>query len=271
VPISAIIQNPRQDSTLMDLAYQCWLDVGTYSDIGLINVHDEFMAQGKNLSLYLSGDTTHPSASAQLRIVFAKVWDHYQAAKPSVQQPVLSSLLPAPPERNLIPYGHFGAYATSPGLPTGWSAGGVGTLTAEKETTIIGDTRLGYSVKLTSATNASRMEHNLPAEAYTALRGQRVTVAARRYVPSGAGANVGRLQIASNSVASSNPFSTTRPYVTLQAGWVWWIISGFLVPADATSLSVRLFHDSTAGAPSATPCYWDQCCLVPGYVPRAAR
>lgn len=269
IPISVIAQNPRQDSALMDSYVIGIRDIALLRNVGVIDVYSDFIAAGKPTYLYLSGDTTHPNQGGSA-IYVKRVWEHYLSA---VAGPVCPSQslfdMPVNPDFNLLTNGHFRNFPVTPGLPTGWSSGGAGTLTCSKETTIAVDD-IGYSVKLIATGNSAYITQSVAAGLLANLKGQPVTLAARRWVDASAASTVGRIQLLTTSAAQSNPFWSSRSYVTRQTGWVWWVLSGMIVPSDCSAMSVRLYHD-TAASPSAVAAQFDQVCLVPGYLPRAAR
>ena len=266
VPITGILQNPRQDTSVMDLAAQCWPAVAGLEDIGLINIYNDFIYRGKPAGLYL--DTTHPNQSGQ-DLWISKVWDHYNSA-PTINSYNKTSLFSiANPSANLLTNGDFSSYPTAPGLPPGWTSGGAGTLTVDKETTIKAP-NASYSVKLTATGNSARIEQSLSG-IISSLRGKRVTAAVRRYIGNEAGAGtVGRMQLVAQSASAGNPFITSRSYVLKQGGWVWWILPGFFVPTDSVNLTLRLYHD-TAASPSVDAVYFDQASLVIGDRPLITR
>jgi hypothetical protein len=279
VPISWICQNPRQTDTQLTTVVEQIKRCAQMRDVAIIDVHSAWIAAGgkTNPAFYDVGgtDNVHPS---QLGQTFWEtiIWQHYLQAA-SILAPARPSLLsmPVPTNANLLVNGDFRAYPSTPGLPTGWSDSGSGTTTVSKDTGgtyPVADTRQGYSVNVTDTTVAAYITQALSSALYIPLRGSRVTLAVLRYVNSSAPSTTARIALKVGSPTGGlTVTASSRGYTTRQNGWVWWVISGLFVPLDCNQIQVYLHHNTST--PGATPysAGYDQACLLPGYLPGAAR
>jgi hypothetical protein len=266
VPVSVTLQNPRRDDSLMDTAIAAWRAVASMRDVAIIDVYSLFTALGKSPTLYT--DNQHPNQAGQALWETA-VWHHFLTAATALTyaRPSLFTNI-IQPDINLLANGNLASFASS--LPDSFTSTGAGTLTATKDTSILADNALGYSVSLTATGGSAGLAQSMSSGIYQALRGQSVTLAVKRRVLNTSASTVGRLQLSAGSPALGTQTVLSRSYVTRQTGWVWWVLSGFAVPSDATSLTVTLFHD-TAGSPSADAVKFDQAIFLAGRLPQAAR
>jgi hypothetical protein len=271
VPIAFIRQNPKQDNDTMAAIVALVDEIGAARGITTIDAYSAFIAAGKPTSLY-DGDNTHPNAAGQLLFHAAVMGCFNEASLVAPQDGKQSSFaVPVRAEANLLTNGNFATWTTNPGTPDGWTKAGAGTMTPEKETTIVADAGRAYSVKLLGTGGASWIAQSITGDALTAVKGKSLCLAIKRYVSSASSTStLGKGAIIATSTSLGSVSAEIASYVTNQTGWVWWALSGFDVPEDTTALEVRLYHDNAA-TPSTSPAYFDQACLTFGPLPKAAR
>lgn len=267
-PVVVMRQNPRSDSTGMDAVMSAIDVIEALTDVSTVNVHDAFVDRNKDSSLYT--DTTHPNDLGQA-LWGAVNWLHWQQSPSTPYCPRTPALLaPLPTQMNYLRNGGFDKWTTDPAVPDGWTKDGAGTMTPTKETTIIAREELGYSCKLLGTGGTSRIYQDVDAANLANLKGRRVSLAVRAYKSASATATVGRIQLVAGSATLGTQSISSRAYNTEMGGWMWWVISGFDVPADASYVRAVLNHDTSA-SPSTEAAYFDQAVLVPGYLPRRCR
>lgn len=265
-PVVLVRENPFQDNATMDNVVAAVTDVGTRRDCSVVDVHSEFVALGKPPSLYLSADTTHPSQTGQ-DIYRDKLWAHWLAAAAVPCPPVTSAFSVIRDERqSLLLNGTFKTWTTNPGVPDNWTAGGAGTLTAQKETTTVYRSELGYSASFKATSNQAYIKQRLDSTIRQELWGCPITLAALIYKDPVGNVTQGCIGLAQGSTLLGSYAPTTRGYRTAQDGWVWQVISGFMIGTDATYIDAYLYAD-TAASPQTNPIFCDQITCVPGYMP----
>lgn len=261
-PIVAMNQNPWRDSDDMALVFAAWNTLVDATDISQVDVYSAFIALGKDASLY--GDNIHPSQTGQ-DLWGGLVWDHWQEAAATYRTSAPSSLAaPIPSAANAFNNGAFDVWTTSPGAPDNWTAGG--TITVSKELTIVDRFSRGYSAKLLGTTASAYIQRSFSVLG-AKLAGKPITAAVRLYRDAANPGTICRWAVIVASVSAGNPTYTTRSVATQQTGWIWWCLSGIVLPADTTSVILRLYHD-TAGSPSTEGAFYDQAVVMPGMLPR---
>lgn len=255
-------------TAVMEAAWTAIKQMAVLRDITLIDCAAPFATLADIKSVF--ADDRHPNAAGQALMV-RPIIDAWIAGYPLPVIPTRSMFATRAGD-NLLANGDFSKWTTPSSPPDGWTAAGGGTLTISQETTIVADERAGRSLKLEGATADTYITQSLPSTIYTPLRGQVVTLSALRYIGStNTATTAGRMRTAAGSPALGTQLEATRAYAIQQGGWVWWVLSGIKVPTDCTSFAVRLHHDTATSSPWASPVYWDQVCLRPGYLPGAAR
>ncbi|SFR86699.1 SGNH/GDSL hydrolase family protein [Sphingomonas jatrophae] len=269
VPIAIVTQNPRYGDDFMATAYAAWRDVARLRpDVEVIDSYALWIAAGKPASWYLDavGDGIHPADPGFVGAMVPAVRGELAVAPARPARGAVSLFEPSAASQNLLLNGGFELWPTSPGLPTNWLSSG--TITAEKDTSIYRNQRLGYSLKLTASTAGAYIYQDIPA--FASLRGKPVTLTVWLYRPTGSTAGAARVAVTAPAPSGGTVTITTRANAPISAnlnGWQPWVISGLMVPANASSLRVVIYQDS--GTPSANPVYFDQVVLTPGYLPKA--
>ena len=264
VPIAVVLQNPWRDGSEMDAVIASWRVVGALRpELTLIDVHSLFIAAGKNASLYI--DSVHPSAAgSQLYLqAFQSAWNRATA-------------LPAPGSfiawltnraaNDIALNGDFAAFASA--VPDSFTLAGTGAVLT-KDTGIKAPGK-AYSVKLINGTAASHLRQVLNPTQINLVKGNRVTLAVSHYidpVPAGTDVNTGRIRVFSDG---TNPLTLeiNSNGNAGQGAFRWDIITGVLVPADATVVWLQDFANSSAGTTKGT-IYIDEIRLFLGDRPGA--
>lgn len=262
-PMVLIRQNPFQDSALMDPVVAAISEVGARCDVSVIDVHARFVAQGKPTSLY-NGDNTHPS-QAGCDLYLDEIGIHWDSAAPLPAIPAPSSLAVIRPRSvNLLLNGGFETWTTNPGVPDSWTAGGAGTLTAQKNASIVRRKDQGYSCELSCTTNQAWIQQDATLGAV--LRGVPLTMTALVYRDPTGTSGRGRIELLAQAASGNIDSGLSKSIAPgSQDGWQVICLSGLIVPTDANYIRAYVYADS--GTPGATKCYIDQVTLVPGYLP----
>lgn len=200
------------------------------------DVRQAFVDDPRGLSVLLTGDQLHPSAtgSALIADVIYPAFEYDPTVQPREANP--SGFLLA--GDGLAPNGDFSSFASPPTLP-GWTTANV---TLSKDTSIY-ESRNGYSVDMAaSSAAASSMYADLPIRA---VAGRWVTAAARIYIPAGqSAASLGRIGIQAGDGADRTSIATLTE---ARNGWVWVAVEKF-IPAGATFARVRIYADTASNA-----------------------
>lgn len=262
-PMVLIRQNPFQDNTTMDNVVAAITDVGNRRDVSVIDVHARFVALGKPTSLY-NGDNTHPSATG-CALYLDELTIHWVSAAPLPAIPAPSSLAVIRPRSvNLLLNGGFETWTTDPGVPDNWTAGGAGTLTAQKNASIVRRKDQGYSCELSCTTNQAWIQQDAALGAV--LRGVPLTMTALVYRDPTGTSGRGRIELLAQAASGNIDSGLSKSIAPgSQDGWQVLCLSGLMVPTDANYIRSYVYADS--GTPGATKCYIDQVTLVPGYLP----
>lgn len=277
VPISIVVGNPIQDqpTKLVNLPIY-WKQIALDAGVGVVTgIYDAYVAAGLPNAWYdLTDNTfTHPSEPTGNQVWASYIWQHFLEAAPDSTAASAASLLSA--GRNLLVNGDFRTWTNTAAAPDGWTAAG-GAITFTKDTSVVADPVLGYSVKMIAASTGlagGRITQTLSGTAFRQqVRNGFLTLAARKRVAVAGNDTVGRMLVVVNSTVAGAVTYTSVNYVERQDGFVWWAIQGIPIPDDVTTVRVDLYADSAgANADAVNAAWWDQACLVQGREMKPAR
>jgi hypothetical protein len=248
VPTAIILQNPRRDDDNMVQVIASLREVAPHYGV-VIDVYSEFIAQGKDGSLYV--DNVHPSETGST-IYRDKVIEAWLRSGSASVSPAHTSLTAT----NILSNGDFSNWTGA--LPVGWGSASSGAAT--KELSIV-EGASPYSCKVTGTTAGAGIAQDITTTAYAS---KQVFLAVRQYVPDGMSTTTGRIYF--RYTAGGNTVTTTRAATYGVGRFCWQMIGPISLPSNTTAIRVFLYCDSAANASSAA--YYDRAILVEGTVPR---
>ncbi|HTN63501.1 MAG TPA: SGNH/GDSL hydrolase family protein [Devosia sp.] len=246
VPIVFVKQNPFRDTDDMAKIYEIVDRLAPIYDLRIIDVGALFEAKHKDAALYLSDGNTHPNQRGEQ--LYA---DAVQTAWP----PRMEVNRPSRPQLvNLLSNPHF--EIDSQGGVAGWSAGGLGKLTLEKNS--------GLQVRC--AGGYGYLYQDISAENLSAALGQNISVAFDLRLEGDAADGQGRIFV---TVSSPRGSQTVQSRASLPPGGIqgWRAICDVPVPPDVLSIRVGVYHDQ-APLPSVVPLELSRSMVVAGSFPR---
>lgn len=231
-------------------------------------VYQAFLAAGKPNSLY-NGDGIHQSTDTGCALYVAMLNQWWGASSPGVGIVRPSSLL-LPAEQQLIVNGDFAAWANTAAAPDGWTSSG--TIAFSKDAANYANPRKPFSLKgVASGAAQSWIDQSIDATKFRQyLVGQYVTGCARVWRDTGGtSSNLARLAIRATAASLGGTVNAViaDANIVQTNGFGWIVLKPFLVPADITSMSLRLFIDAGTAPDATKAAYVDQVSLVPGLMP----
>ena len=267
-PVAAMVQNPNRDDTSYDKLAAYWPRIARVLGISLIDIWSVFQAAGKPSAWYV--DATHPSEPTGNQKWANAIWTHFTGAIAFPGDFARPALLHRS-RRNLLVNGDFRTWTTTTAAPDGWTA--LGTVAFAKDTAVVADPALGYSVKMTGSGSAQTgIKQSLTSTARALCAGKTIFASARINKDNQTSVGtVGLIQLVINSTAAGNVYYQTRSYALKQNGFAWWALGPVQVPADVIDINLRLYHDQATTPTTAYAASFDQACLVVGDRIGAAR
>jgi len=247
----------------MALKNRVYESVAQQLGLGVVNVHDAFLATG-NPTAYIKADGIHPTTSADApapngsqlmadQLLAALKLDLGTAAIPNQRPSLLNEI-----GVQLLSNGNLAAWSGS--APDAWTLFGS---TASKDTRAgYFESTNGYAARL-QATGAAQSGMRKDITSFASLKGKWVTLAVRMRIPGGAGGTAGRIAVADGvaTVTSSSALSHARD------GFHWKFLP-FKVSATAAYLRFYVYADT--GTNASADVTIDSVHVVSGALPRIA-
>jgi hypothetical protein len=264
-------QYPNRDDASMTPIHAGWIDITTAAPgISLIDLFS---------GPYVSGDYTdnvHLTSAANSAKLLPKMqawWNSTRAGAWTGEGAWLSTTV-----ANMLDgasgedYANFALDGTSgsvPGaaaaVPFGWSNNG--TIAYSKEAVITYNGAARSQKMQGSGAGQTRMFKGQVAGNINALKGNYATLTVIEYIGAGAASSVGRIDVTTNGTGAVS--ATSRASANAQGAWKVSVLGPILCPADMTTCSVSLYHDTSATPDAANPVYYQWACLSVGKLPRA--
>lgn len=253
--VLCIAQNPATGTDDQAERAGIYQQVAEMRGFGFVDVHQAFVDTGDPASL--TADGVHPNAAGSALwaevVQRAFVYDSYRAP---IRSQVPSSLTTA--GEQLLLNGDFAAFTGA--VPDSWTKTGGASTTLSKNVTDF-ESPNGYAVRMQQTAGGGSLRQDLPLKR---VLGQYVTLTARLRVPSGQGAEAGRIGFIITDGASTT--TVLRPNSNGQGAFRY-AVAQIRVPVTATRVQVILYCDSTNAVADVT---YDRVVACLGMVPRLA-
>lgn len=232
-------------------------------------VYQAFLSAGKPDGLY-NGDGIHQSTTSGNALYVAMLNQWWDRAVPGVGM-VRASALAIPSAQQLLTNGDFATWTNTSAAPDGWTSSG--TVTFSRDTTNFASPRKPFSARMVASGAAQTwIDQVVNASAFRQyMLGITPIVAAARVWRDTGGTStfLGRLAIRCTAASLGGTINAVinDSNIVQTNGFGWVVTKPFLVPADATALSVRLFVDSSTTPDATKGINVDQISCVPGLMP----
>ncbi|HEY3901705.1 MAG TPA: SGNH/GDSL hydrolase family protein [Chthoniobacter sp.] len=251
-PQVAIIQNPWRDNDGYDRVRQWWLSVAeTMPSLTLIDGFSPFIAKGKSADLFQ--DNVHPSARGY-ELIYQQLVAAWESTTAQQEVPTACwSNLPADP---LVANGDLTDWTTD--LPRNWRLIHNAAVRKDTEHTF---RHAPWSLALTGTTQNDGLQISITGAALAGVRGKTVSFAVLCYIPREADQDI-QVKFTTNSsdqVTGSIQFARDN--------WKWIVMSGCVVPLDATLAFVGIYR-SFAKLPNDVSFYIQKLVIAEGDGPK---
>jgi hypothetical protein len=268
-PILAFTQHPNRDDTTHEASRNVLKLLGGLLNIFISDtVYQQFLDDGKPAGYYV--DAVHQSDEVGNQLYVDEFLRLLRSAAP-VHGRIHPSRFSIPARaQNLLANGNFATWATSPGVPDDWT--GSGSIVCTKELTDKADSAAPWSVRMTgSGSGQTYITQSVGGNNLSYIKGKPVTLAMRMKKDTAGNSTIGRMELRVTNPGAGTVTYASNSYVTQQGGFAWWVLSNILVPADATNLAVRIYHDTNTTPDATYGCWLDQVGIYPGALPFGAR
>jgi hypothetical protein len=251
-PQAAIIQNPWRDDDGYGRVRDWWKSAAeSMPSLTLIDGYSPFIERRKSAELYQ--DSVHPGPRGY-ELIHEQLVAAWQATKPQENVPAACwANLPAEP---LVANGDLSEWSGD--LPKNWRLINGAAARKDTEHTF---RKAPWSLALTGTKQNDGLQISITGEALARVRGKSVSFAVLCYVPNEADQDI-QVKFTTNSsdqVTGSIQFARDN--------WKWIVMSGCLVPAEASLAFVGIYR-SFAKVPNEEPFYIQKLVIVEGDGPK---
>lgn len=231
-------------------------------------VYQAFLSASKPNSLY-NGDGIHQSTGTgnALYVAMLNDWWDRSAAGVGIVRP---STLTMAGTQQLLSNGDFATWTNANAAPDGWTASG--SITFSRNTTDFAHPRKTFSARMVaSGSTETFIEQAINFSVRNFMVGiTPIVAAARVWRDTGGTSNsLGRLAVVCTAPSLGGTVNAvvTDANIVQTNGFGWIVTRPFYVPADTTTLRIRLFVDSSPAPDPAKGINVDQISCVPGLLP----